>query len=119
MRNESGFSLVEVLTALIILGIAVIGLSLCLESTIGFQERNKNQTILPLLAREKMESILTGDERAEEGDFPQPWQTIHWRLYREYSPEGLAVMTLRLTRRDRVDKTIFSLSATRLEKDRD
>lgn len=106
------------MTALFILGLAVVGFSLCWESVVGLRERDRDQTLHPMLAREKIESILAGDERSEEGDFEQPWQSLHWRLYREFSPEGLSILTLRVTRRDQVGKTLYQYTATRLEKDR-
>lgn len=118
LDKSNGFSLIEVLVAVIIMGLAVVALALSLESTAGLQERSQNMTRLPLLAREKMESIMAGDERVEEGDLSEPWQEIHWRLDREVVSDGLTLWKLRLTRRDQRDKTLYLLSTTRLDKER-
>lgn len=118
-QNNKGFSLIEVLLAVFIMGLAVVALALSLESASGLRERDRDQTILPLLAREKMESIMAGEERAEEGDLPQPWSEIHWRLDRSVISDGLTLWVLRLTRRDHRDQTIYLLSTARLDKERE
>lgn len=116
VRKVDGFSLVEVLAALFLLGIAVLALAAAFDSTLGLKERGEDMTILSVLAQEKMEAVLTGSERAEEGDLERPWQDIHWRLYRDSSSEGLSVWRLRFTRRDDGGRTLYQLSTARPEK---
>jgi prepilin-type N-terminal cleavage/methylation domain-containing protein len=118
LDKTDGFSLIEVLAAVVIMGFALITLGLSMESSISIRERDRNRTILPILAREKMESIMAGDERAEEGDLPDPWREIHWRLDRSAAADGLTLWKLRLTRRNQRDKTLYLLSTVRLDKER-
>lgn len=118
-EGQGGFSLVEVLAALSLLGIAVVVLALAFDSVLGLKERGEDLTILSVLAQEKMESITSGIERAEEGNYPSPWQDIHWRLYRDASSEGLSVWRLRLTRRDDSVRTLYQLSTAQPENARE
>lgn len=115
-NDQTGFSLVEVLAALFLLGIAVIALTVAFDSVLGLKVRGEDMTVFSVLAREKLEAVLSGAERAEEGDFPSPWQDIHWRLYRDSSSEGLIVWRMRLTRRDDGERTLYQLSTARPEK---
>lgn len=57
LKNSNGFTLLEVMVAIIILGVALIGLSGLLTTTMRSTTFGKNSTIADNLAREMLEEL--------------------------------------------------------------
>lgn len=117
-QNEAGFTLIEVLVALMIMSLALGALLETFHTAIRLRQKSGESNIFPVLAQGKLEAIMAGEERAEEGDFERPWQEYHWRLWREAQGDGIIMWTLRITRRERNDIEVYRLSTARLEEDK-
>lgn len=116
IQNEEGFSLIEVLVGLLIMGLSLGVFLETFYTALRLRERGSEYSVLPLLAQEKMEAIMAGDERAEEGYFSEPWNEYRWRLWRETQVDGVTLWSLRLTRRD--GREAYRLSTARLDKEK-
>lgn len=117
-RNEAGFTLIEVMVALMIMGLALGALLETIHSAILLRHKSGEGNILPVLAQGKMEAIMAGEERSEEGDFENPWDQYHWRLWREVQGGGVTRWSLCITQRDRNGAELYRLSTSRLEEDK-
>ena len=117
-QNESGFTLIEVLVALLILSLAMGAILETINTAIRLRQKSGEGNLLPGLAQSQVEAIMAGAERAGEGAFESPWDMYHWRLWREAQGDGIILWTLRITRRERNGTEIYRLSTARLEQDK-
>lgn len=92
-RGPRGFTLLEVIVAVAILGIAMVAIHHAQAQGIRAMARNKNMTLGTMLAWEKMNDILINIRndfpRAGEGrngDFETPYEHFHWTLRVEENP---------------------------------
>jgi prepilin-type N-terminal cleavage/methylation domain-containing protein len=81
-RSNSGFSLVEVMCAILILGVALAGLAQGLSTALGSSKETEIQTTASLLAAAQIETLraektLTDGET--DGDCSTNLPTYHWR----------------------------------------
>jgi len=92
-RGPRGFTLLEVMVAVAILGIAMVAIHHAQAQGIRAMARTKNMTLGTMLAWEKMNDILitirndfprAGEER--NGDFEVPYEHFHWVLRVEENP---------------------------------
>jgi general secretion pathway protein I len=89
--DESGFSLLETMIALAIIGIALVTLLGLANRSIDTNGRLQKITQATLLAQEKMTEIevLTSqgsDFQNEEGTFENPFAEFRWRTTYEETP---------------------------------
>lgn len=84
MRNkEAGFTLMEVLIAMAILAIALIGVFQLQSQSISMATDSRFMTTAALLAQSKMVEVEAGaslSSRAQEGDFGPDYPQYSWRL---------------------------------------
>jgi len=87
LRHRRGFSLLEVMVAVALLGIAMVAIHHAQALGIRGMARSKNLTLATMLAWEKMNDFLinihddfppAGEERT--GDFDKPYEQYHWVL---------------------------------------
>jgi len=85
--SRNGFTLLEVMVAVAILGIAMTTIHYGQAQSIRAQARTQNVTLATMKAMEKMDEILTtgrfelpGIGETEEGVFDPPYDFIHWSL---------------------------------------
>ena len=78
MKNK-GFTLVEVMVALAIVGGLLVTLLYTVGHHLDVAGRHEAVTRAVLLAREKIGTVKAGTRKAE-GDFPPPDQDYHWRV---------------------------------------
>jgi len=89
---ERGFTLLETMIALAIVGIALVTLLGLANRSIGTNARLQKITQATLLAQEKMTEIevrtsLSGNEfQNETGDFAKPFAEYRWRTAFEDTP---------------------------------
>lgn len=81
-RANSGFSLVEVMCAILILGVALAGLTQGISTAIGSSKESEVQTTAALLAAEQIDTLradktLTDGET--DGDCSTNLPAYHWR----------------------------------------
>ena len=79
MRCSKGFTLIEVMVALAIVGGLLVTLLYTVGHHLDVAARHETVTKAVLLAREKIGTIRAGTRKAE-GDFPPPDQDYHWRV---------------------------------------
>ncbi|OQX63860.1 MAG: hypothetical protein B5M56_01600 [Desulfococcus sp. 4484_241] len=60
VQNRSGFTLMEVLVAMAVMAIALIGFFTLFSQTVALEESAKFNTIAPMLAQEKMAQLRSG-----------------------------------------------------------
>ena len=95
-QRNAGFSLVEVMCAILILGIAMVGLTQGITTALSSNKESELQTTAALLAAGQMEllqadKILTdGEEQGEcgRGPFALPLETIHQQHRHQRTPRG-------------------------------
>lgn len=91
-NRAQGFTLLEVMIALAIAGIALVTLLSLSNRSIGVNDRLQKITQATLLAQEKMSEIEAAAEggllqfTADEGEFEAPFQLYRWQLGFEETP---------------------------------
>ncbi len=87
--SEHGFSLLEVMVALAVVGIALVSLLALQNRSLLMHGEVRHLTQATLLARELMnERIARGDvpEQPQQEQFAEPFERYGWRLEREPTP---------------------------------
>ena len=89
--HERGFTLLEVMIALAIIGIALVTLIGLETRTIQLAERQQRVTQATLLAQEKMTEIETGSQTLSvlgerEASFASPFELYRWSIATEPTP---------------------------------
>ena len=82
-RSNKGFTLLEVMVALAIIATALVTLLGTHMMSLNLAQKNKEQTISALLARQKMEELFTTpfDSLANDsGDFGADYPHYEWEL---------------------------------------
>jgi general secretion pathway protein I len=86
-RPSAGFTLLEVMVAVAILGIAMTTIHYGQAQSLRAQARTQNVTLATMKAMEKMDEVLTvgrfelpGIGDSEEGVFDPPYDFLHWTL---------------------------------------
>lgn len=84
---SAGFTLLEVMVAVSILGIAMTTIHHGQAQSLRAQARTQNVTLATMKAMEKMDEVLTvgrfelpGIGDSEEGVFDPPYDFLHWTL---------------------------------------
>ena len=116
-RRDDGFTLLEVMIALAIVGIALVTLLGLETRTIQLAETQQRVTQATLLAQEKMTEIETGDYLAglaeREGQFAEPFELYSWSVALEPTPlPAIEMITVTVawgeeSRNEAVDLTSF------------
>jgi general secretion pathway protein I len=85
--STGGFTLLEVMVAVAVLGIAMTTILYGQAQSIRAQARSQNVTLATMKAMEKMDEVLTtgrdelpGIGDMEEGVFDPPYDFLHWTL---------------------------------------
>jgi type II secretion system protein I len=91
--NEYGFTLIEVLVAVVIMGLALPllleGFSLVLDST----SRAYEETFATILAREKLNEVCLSLSQESEGDVIDKGKRFHWEVMKKPGDEVFVVVT--------------------------
>ena len=117
-RRDNGFTLLEVMIALAIVGIALVTLIGLETRTIQLAERQQRVTQATLLAQEKMTEIETGGQTISgvgerEGEFDSPFELYRWTIELEPTPlPAIEMVTVTVvwgdeSRNEQVDLTSF------------
>lgn len=101
MRGEGGFSLVEVLCAILLLGLGLAGLMEGITAALGSSKETERQTAAALLAAGQIEQLRAEGflmEGETEGEGGAGMEAYAWRqTVRETSLEGLYEVTVIVT----------------------
>ncbi len=90
-QQESGFTLLEVMIALVIVATVLVSLLGLQARTISMGDRQQKLTRATMLAQERMTEIEiadTGSGRDDEGRFEEPFALYRWQV--KYNPTPLA-----------------------------
>ncbi len=115
---DNGFTLLEVMIALAIVGIALVTLLGLETRTIQLAETQQRVTQATLLAQEKMTEIETGEQVVtgigeREGQFASPFELYRWAIALEPTPlPAIEMVTVTVAwgqaaRNEAVDLTSF------------
>jgi general secretion pathway protein I len=88
LKNQ-GFTLLEVMIALAIVGIALVVMLGLAQRSVLTNGRLQQMTLATLLAKQKMAEIEHGINRGSDdtqGDFPEPNQAFNWRRVNTPTP---------------------------------
>ena len=116
--DDNGFTLLEVLIALAIVGIALVTLIGLETRTILLAERQQRVTQATLLAQGKMTEIEIGGQSlsgigGREGQFAEPFELYNWSVALEPTPlPAIEMVTVTVawgdeSRNEQVDLTSF------------
>jgi prepilin-type N-terminal cleavage/methylation domain-containing protein len=94
--GQAGLTLLEVVAALVLLGIFFSHLLPAFTQLAAFQGQVAAETEAWLLARGKLEEIVAGAERGRTGRFPAPWDHYSWSYQVERPYDRLVNHTLNL-----------------------
>ncbi|MEW6002261.1 MAG: type II secretion system protein [Nitrospirota bacterium] len=83
MKRESvsprcGFTLLEVMISLAIVGGLLITLIYTLNYHLGIAEKHEALTVATMLAKKKLTEIEEGPPRETKGEFPEPYAGYHY-----------------------------------------
>jgi type II secretion system protein I len=82
-KKTAGFTLLEVMVAMAILAMALVGVYQLQSQSISLATESRFKTSAALLAQSKMvefEAAVTLTDHTEEGDFGQDYTQYSWRL---------------------------------------
>jgi len=89
--EQRGFTLLEVMIALVIVATVLVTLLGLQARTIGLGDRQQNITRATMLAQERMSDIeIAGSSRDDEGSFDTPFDRFRWQV--RYRPTPLAAV---------------------------
>lgn len=112
MRRTAGFSLIEVLTAVAILGIALVGLTQGLTTGLGASKDSELQSTAALIAAGRIELLRADgfiEEGTDEGELTGAMALYRWRQsITETEIRGLFEIDVRVEHA-RTDKLIYEL----------
>ncbi len=117
-ERDNGFTLLEVMIALAIVGIALVTLIGLETRTVQLAERQQRVTQATLLAQGKMTEIETGAQSlsglsGREGTFEAPFELYRWSVTLEGTPlPSIEMVTVTVawgeeSRNEQVDLTSF------------
>jgi prepilin-type N-terminal cleavage/methylation domain-containing protein len=112
LRRNAGFSLVEVMCAILILGIALVGLTQALTTALGSTKESEVQTTAALLAAGQIETLRADGfvvDGETEGDGEEGLSLYRWRqTVSTTSIDGLHEVEV-VVENSRTGKTIYEL----------
>ncbi len=83
--TRSGFTLLEIMISLAIIGGLLVTLLYSLNYHLGIAERHETLTIATMLAKNKLHEVETSPVAAK-GDFPAPYSSYHYSTEFKESP---------------------------------
>ncbi len=83
--TRRGFTLLEIMIALSIIGGLLVTLLYSLNYHLGIAERHETLTIATMLAKNKLHEVET-NPAATKGDFPAPFSSYHYATELKESP---------------------------------
>jgi type IV pilus modification protein PilV len=111
-NHHSGFSLVEVMVAILILAIAVVGLTGGITTALGSSKESELQTTAALLAAGQIETLRANGDLTDgetNGDFGQGLPLYRWKQTITASqPDGLHEVEV-VVEESRTGKAIYNL----------
>src|SRR5438874_3148137 len=120
MNKHGGFSLVEVMVAILILGIALVGLVEGVNTALLSNKDSEAQTSAALLAAGQIEAVradaLGIEDGEKEGDFGDELPLYRWRqTIRGTQTEGLHDVTV-VVENSKSGKKVYELKTMLFEK---
>lgn len=88
-REEKGFTLLEVTASLVLLGFVATMLIPVFSQFLSSREYLSNRVAATFWANLKLEEVICGAERAQEGYCPEPWNRLNWRYHEERQDEQI------------------------------
>jgi len=83
VRSRAGFTLLEVMVSVTIIGIALVTLIGSQSQSISIATASRFETTASLLAGQKMTELALGsfdDLQSDEGDFDEEFSDYHWQV---------------------------------------
>jgi general secretion pathway protein I len=99
-KRDDGFTLLEIMIALAIIGGLLITLLYTLNYNLGIAERHEFTTVAILLARDKIEEV-EANPAASTGNFPKPYSDYSFAAVIKGSPfPGISEVAVTVSRGD-------------------
>ena len=97
-RSHAGFTLLEIMVAVAIIGGLLVSLIYSLNYHLGIAERHEFVTVASLLAKDKLAEVEK-NPLSQGGDFPDPFSDYHFESSVRESPyPGIAEITVTVSR---------------------
>jgi len=93
-HSESGFSLLEVLLALMLAGLATAVLAFSYQQAAHLQKSIEGRIVASVLGNSKLAELQEGSEPLDSGSFPAPYQRYRWVAREETDENGRDLIVL-------------------------
>lgn len=98
LKSSEGFTLLEIMAAMAVLSGVIITVISSLNYHLSFIERDRNETIAVILAKEKLEEIrIMGLSKEREGDFASRFEGFRWRYAEEAQQQAEHIKKIYIT----------------------
>lgn len=115
VQSKAGFTLIETLIALVILGVALAILVEGFLSITTTMDRQKDYNYLMARTEEKMIEVVNGIELATHGNFEYQGREYHWIIEEEVLEAGLKKIVLNVQWQGRNSEMNYSINRTIIE----
>jgi prepilin-type N-terminal cleavage/methylation domain-containing protein len=89
--SADGFTMIEVMLALVLAGLAIAVLGGAFAQATHLQKGLEGRTTAIALGQSKLAELEAGSEVGSSGDFPEPFREYHWNSQEEANGNGAKI----------------------------
>lgn len=93
-NNEQGYSLLEVMLALVLAGVGTAFMALSYQQAAHLQRLLEGRIVAEVLGSSKLAELEAGSELVSSGEFAPPYQQYTWSTQLDETQQGLPIVDL-------------------------